>query len=137
MTEAVYADFLNTICTDIEDSFIEGIDERRFVTHDNLRLHTGPLVYQTVEMREHPVCRFEIVRRPPYQPKIGPIEYKIGEVCLRTQQQITQATTSADLAQMVTNIFNTMSMGDGNFYDTFLHCGYTADGIYPPGGYAV
>jgi hypothetical protein len=78
---------------------------------------------------------FSIVCRPPYQPKVAPVEYKICDICLAVQRWIDERSTTDGLEQKVYNIFAELG-DDGNFKNnSFDHCGYTEDGIYPPGGY--
>ena len=48
--------------------------------HDNLQAHLTPIVYQTVEARNGPTCFNILLRQLAYQPKYGPIEYKIYDV---------------------------------------------------------
>ena len=135
VTQEDYARLCDEICGNVEDHPIPEVDERRYVTHDNHSMHLTDLVYQTVEMRPYRGCTFEIVRRPPYQPKIAPIEYKIGEVCQIASRRVTSRTQPGELEAIVRDIFDGMSRDDGNFHATFVHCGYTADGVYPAGGY--
>ena len=79
--------------------------------------------------------RFCIVCRPPYQPKTAPIEYKICDITYELQRRIDQHDNNTNtMEQMIFNIVATIG-NNGNFNNTFDHCGYTIKGIYPPGGY--
>jgi hypothetical protein len=74
-TAFVYADFIDSICRDLEVPPAPGdIDDYRIFMWDNLTAHHAPIVAQLVEGRPT-ANRFDIVPRPPYQPKYGPIEY--------------------------------------------------------------
>jgi hypothetical protein len=130
----VFADFIDTICADFENHTIPELDNHRVFLWDNLSAHMTAHVYQTVEGRGHPNFRFQIVRRPPYQPKIAPIEYKICDVCLALQKLMDKGHTMDDLEHLILQIVATVG-DDGNYQMTFDHCGYTEDGQYPPNGY--
>ena len=78
-TVVVFRDFCDHICSDIEVNPIPDTDDHRVFLWDNLRSHHAAYVNQTVTGRTGP-CRFTIVPRPPYQPKYGPIEYKICDL---------------------------------------------------------
>ena len=89
-----FSAFCDEMCTAIETNFIEGTDEHRVILWDNLRAHSAPLVYQTVEDRDGP-CRFSILPWPAYQPKYGPIEYKICDL-ISNMQYNTQGQMNLD-----------------------------------------
>ena len=78
-TVASFCNFIDTICKDIEENGHNGFDDHRIFLWDNLNSHLSHYVTQTVEGREGP-RHFSCVARPPYQPKYGPIEYKICDI---------------------------------------------------------
>jgi hypothetical protein len=86
-TAFVYADFIDSICRDLEVSPAPGdIDDYRIFMWDNLTAHHAPIVAQLVEGRPT-ANRFDIVPRPPYQPKYGPIEYVFCELAATLTRQ--------------------------------------------------
>ena len=67
--QMVFTDFIDATLTDIEQNPVEG-DEHRNLLWDNLSAHGTGLVTTTVELRpSRPHFQFDIVPRPPYQPK--------------------------------------------------------------------
>ena len=78
-TVTAFHDFVDYICTDIEQNRIPGTDDHRIFLWDNLNSHLAHYVTQTVEGRPGPQW-FSTCPRPPYQPKYGPVEYKICDV---------------------------------------------------------
>ena len=119
----VFSDFLDEVCTEIEDNPALGdVDVERVVLFDNLRSHLTPLVYNTVEHRGGDI-RFEIVRRPPYQPKFGPTEYVFCQVAMRLQRLVQPNWTLEDLRQNLNTVFANVGC-DGGFDRIFQHCGY-------------
>jgi hypothetical protein len=72
-TQVRFAAFVDHVLQQLELSGLQN-DNDRILMWDNLQSHLTPFIYQTVYGRPSP-NRFRIVRRPPYQPKYGPIEY--------------------------------------------------------------
>ena len=72
------------MCTPIENNPIGDVDDYRIFMWDNLSVHKTALVHHTVESRGTGLGggaeQFEIVCRPPYQPNIAPVEYKICDI---------------------------------------------------------
>ena len=121
-----FASFCDTMCTSIEGAqHIVGTDEHRVILWDNLRAHSAPLVYQTIEDRGGP-SRFSILPRPAYQPKYGPIEYKICDLILNMQYNTIGEMSLDQMEQAIT----TAASRIGPFDSTFEHCGYSVDGTY-------
>lgn len=90
-TALVFADFIEHICNDIETNAMVGdLDTERVFLWDNLASHHSPVVVNTVENRVGP-CTFSIIPRPPYQPKYGPIEYKICDT-IATARRVAEPT---------------------------------------------
>jgi len=131
----VFADFMDHVCSNIEQNpVLGGVDDHRIILCDNLSAHFTPAVYVAVEGRNNLHHRFNIMRRPPYQPKIAPIEYKICDIACELRRRINQGATVQVLEQEVLNIAGNAGI-QGNFDSTFAHCGYTVNGAYPPEGY--
>ena len=126
-----FCDFCEMICHDIETNpaplpeqqqqqpDYEHTDEHRVYLWDNFISHHANYVNQTVTGRDGP-CQFSIVPRPPYQPKYGPIEYKIcdltDDVSKRKQPDWSVARLEEEVRQAAQRI--------GPFDTTFDHCGY-------------
>jgi hypothetical protein len=114
-TAEVFRDFVDHICTTIEVNGHAGTDDHRVFLWDNLVAHHSPIMNNTVYLRAGP-WEFSIVRRPPYHPEYGPIEYKICDLC----EQKRKEWTDQILEQMLPRIANTLK----GFDATFEHCGY-------------
>jgi hypothetical protein len=127
-TNAVtFAEFADLVCTRIETHRIPGTDDHRVYLWDNLGAHQAPIVAQTVEAR-NAGTRFTIVPRIPYQPKYAPIEYKICDLVSEVREQSTRDWTVNDLEQAIYRVAGSMGR-DGDFDNTFDHCGYTVNGL--------
>ena len=114
------------MCTLIEGVMhIVGTDEHRVLLWDNLRAHTTLIIYHTIEGRAGPT-RFSILPRPAYQPKLGPIEYKICDLLLHMQYH-TEGQMSLDEME---SAINKSTVAIGPFNSTFEHCRYSVDGLY-------
>ena len=59
-----------------------------------------------------------------YQAKIAPIEYTICDVYYELQRRIDRQHNTNYMKQMVYDIVGTVG-DNGNFNNTFAHCGYT------------
>ena len=66
----------------------EYTDDQHILLWDNLRSHCTNQVYQRVIYRPEGMGRFDIVRRPPYQPKFGPTEYVFCMLACKLQDQV-------------------------------------------------
>ena len=107
------------------------IDDVRNVLFDNLCSHLAPIVAQTIEVRPPGSnTTFISIARPPYQPKYGPIEYKICDLVETVGRQTTREWTTADLEQALVREAARLSLNTRSFDNTFDHCGYTVDGVY-------
>mmetsp|Transcript_40189 Transcript_40189/g.45907 ORF Transcript_40189/g.45907 Transcript_40189/m.45907 type:complete len:221 (-) Transcript_40189:115-777(-) len=101
-TAYTFSDFIEYICNDIETNSVPANlsdinDDRKFLW-DNLRAHMAPIVVQTVEVRPPGSnTTFSYIPRPPYQPKYGPIEYKICDLISAVGKKSTPDWTLADL----------------------------------------
>jgi len=125
-TAFVFAEFLEEILVTATD-----VDDVRNVLFDNLRSHLAPVVAQTIEVRPPGSnTTFTSIARPPYQPKYGPIEYKICDLVETVGRQTTRDWTTADLEQALVREAARLSFNTRSFDNTFDHCGYTVDGVY-------
>ena len=99
VNQVVFADFVDVICTDIEQNPIPGnYDNERVLMWDNLSAHATGLVQQTVELRPtRPEQKFTIVPRPPYRPMFAPVEYMFCEVASRLSRMVKKNWTIVDL----------------------------------------
>jgi len=132
---ATFADFIEYICNDIETNpvptLLSDIDSDRNFLWDNLRAHMTPIVAQTLAVRPPGSnTTFGYVPRPPYQPKYGPIEYKICDLIAAVGKKSTPDWTLADLERALREEAQGISRGNLSFDNTFDHCGYTEDGRY-------
>jgi transposase len=121
--QVAFAEFCEYMLTDIETNPTpNGNDNDRLLMWDNLGSHLTLLVYQTVQGR--PTANvFEIVRRPPYQPKYGPIEYIFCERGDQLRKNSQEDWTHLTLKNEIENILSAIGR-DGKFDHTFVHCGY-------------
>lgn len=121
-TTNVFRDFVDMILTDIETNQIQQFpltDIHRILLWDNLNSHHSTYVNTTVTARQGP-CQFSIVPRPPYQPKYGPIEYKI---CDLTHEVSMNKHSTWDTARLEREVHRA-ARRIGPFDSTFYHCGY-------------
>jgi hypothetical protein len=126
----LFADFCDHVCSQIEANPIPLTDDHRVFIWDNLGAHKSPIVSQTVEARGGPL-RFSICNRIPYQPKYGPIEYKICDLITQLRLKENQNWTTDGLETAILQVAATLGKnGDCNFDRTFEHCGYSVDGTY-------
>jgi hypothetical protein len=120
---ATYADFCEHVCASIEQSAATTGDTDRVFLWDNLSAHSAPIVHHTVEVRAGPV-EFQIQRRPPYQPKYGPIEYGFCELICRLHDRVQRNWSHNSLRHEILNVVANLGM-NGSFDRTFQHCGYS------------
>ena len=109
--------------SDIEQNPVPGnYDDRRIVMWDNLSCHKTPYVSQKIYGRVSNNL-FESVDRPPYRPKMAPIEYAFCELACALKTRVKREWTVADLRTNIEDICITMGYL-GKFQNTFRHCGY-------------
>ena len=119
----VYAEFIDEICSDIEQNPLPSDNERYFLW-DNLALHGTAYVNYTLEMRPtRNIFRFVAIPRPPYQPKFAPIEYVFCQIANELARRTNEGDTIAILQTNVTDLCTTIGSG-GAMDRTFEHCGY-------------
>jgi hypothetical protein len=122
-TDAVlFADFVDHVCTSIEDASAHTGDTERVLMWDNLASHLAPLVHHTVNGRQGPVA-FSTCSRPPYKPKYGPTEYAFCELICRLQDRAKPNWNLNTLRFEILQVIANLGM-DGSFDATFQHCGY-------------
>ena len=115
--------FCNEVCSDIEQNPIPGgYDNSKVFMWDGLSVHNTPYVIQTIQGRPSNNA-FRIVTRPPYRPKIAPIEYIFCELACELDKRIKRNWTIWDLRQNIIEILNSIGF-DGKLNNTFRHCGY-------------
>jgi hypothetical protein len=127
-TIQVFDDFIKSINTSIENRVAANpafpMDRHRVYLWDNLNSHLSPLIAQTLYGHIGD-CRFTSVPRPPYQPKYGPIEYKICDLVHQLQIESKPEWDTATLEQEIYAAATRI----GGFDATFDHCGYSVDGL--------
>lgn len=122
-----YLSFLDEMCGPVEGwMYIEGTDDHCVILWDNLRAHMSPIIYQTIEAQDGPCC-YSILPRPDYQPKHGPIQYKICDLLLHIQYN---TNGEMNLDQTEQAIVSSSSAATGPFDSTFDHCGHSVDDQY-------
>ena len=115
----IFRDFVDHICTDIENNPVLPTDQHRVFLWDNLAAHHSAYVHQTVTGRTGAVS-FSIIARPPYHPKYGAIEYKI---CDLTHDLSMTKRPHWD-TQRLERAVSESAQRIGPFKSTFDHCGY-------------
>ena len=118
-TTNIFRDFCDYVCRDIETNNIPGTDFHRIFIWDNLGAHHSRYVHNTVTNRVGP-SNFSIVPRPPYNPKYGPIEYKICEVMEKIRLKKEEDWNMNRLEYEIMLAANQIN----RFEETFIHCGY-------------
>ena len=124
----MFGDFVDEILTSIENNPApNGYDDERCILWDNLILHKTPYVTNLIRDRASE-NNFYSVDRPPYQPKIAPIEYIFCELAAELTRRCVR---EWDIDILRDNIFDVLSkIGyNGKFYSTFVHCGYRTNNI--------
>ena len=119
----VFGDFIDSMLTDIEQNPVPGnYDDRRIIMWDNLSCHKTPYVSQIIYGRVSNNV-FQSVDRPPYRPKMAPIEYAFCELACALKTRVKREWTADDLRRNIEDICITMGY-QGKFQNTFRHCGY-------------
>ena len=123
--QVVFSDYINYVCTDIErDPLPDGFDSQKYFMWDNLSVHSTAMVSATLELREsRDRFRFIPICRPPYQPKIAPIEYIFGELTMMLSRRCAK---DWDTQRLVNELHDAcVNVGlEGSLDRTFTHCGY-------------
>ena len=119
----LFGDFIDEILTSFETNpATNGYDDERCILWDNLILHKTPYVTNIIRDRATR-NNFFSVDRPPYQPKIAPIEYIFCELAAELTRRCVREWTIDTLRENIFNILSNIRY-DGECYNTFVHCGY-------------
>ena len=121
-----FANFCDGICRDVEQNPCGPNDTDRKMMWDNLTSHHSPHVIHTVRGRNqipNNPTHWEIIPRPPYQPKFGPIEYIFCEIACELKRSAQPDWNTDRMVQEIRNIAARIGR-DGSFDRTFEHCGY-------------
>ena len=123
VNQIVFADFVDTVCSDIEDNPVpDNHDNERVLMWDNLSAHATGLVHQTVELRPtRPRQRFTIVPRPPYRPMFAPVEYVFCEIASRLSKMVKKDWTLLNLRHGIVECIIQIGR-DCRLNRTFRHC---------------
>jgi len=119
----IFGGFVNQTLTDIETNPVIGnYDMTKCLLWDNVIFHKTAFVTNIIEGRPSP-NRFYTVDRPPYAPKLAPIEYVFCEIAAELEKRCNRDWNMDDLRRNVIDIIRTVG-NDGRLYSTFVHCGY-------------
>ena len=119
----LFGDFMDMILRDIETNPVEGgYDDSRCVLWDNLVLHKTPYVTTKIQDRLSD-NHFYSVDRPPYRPKMAPIEYVFCELADELARRVRREWVIDDLRWNIYDICARIGR-DGKFHNTFVHCGF-------------
>ena len=119
----IFGGFINEVLTNIEQHPLPGnYDHHKILLWDNLRAHKTPFVSNIIEDRATDNI-FESVDRPPYAPKLAPIEYAFCELSAELSRRCNRNWTMRDLRWNTADIIRNMGR-DGRLHSTFVHCGY-------------
>ena len=119
--QLVFGDFIHEILTSIENNPAD-YDDERCLLWDNLSLHKTPYVTNIIRDRASN-NNFYAVDRPPYQPKIAPIEYIFCELAAELTRRCVREWAIDTLRENIYDILSNIGY-DGKFYSTFVHCSY-------------
>ena len=119
----IFAEYMDYVCHSIEER-PNNFDSQKYFMWDNLSVHRTDLVLSTVELRptrdDHQFC---VVRRPPYRPKMAPIEYIFNEIGTILRRDVRSDWTPEDLELQINNAC--LAVGtDGKINNLFEHCGF-------------
>lgn len=120
----VFGDMMETVFHELENSGLP-VDNNRGMMWDNLNVHKTPHVINIVEGRPT-ANHFWTMDRPPYHPKLAPIEYVFCELSCELSKRCHREGrnwTLIDLEREIRDILSTIGR-NGSFQRTFRHCGY-------------
>ena len=119
----IFGGFVNEILHNIEQHPVQGgYDDHKVIIWDNLRAHKTPYVTNIIEDRPS-TNNFSSIDRPPYCPKIAPIEYIFCELAAELGRRCQRDWTIVDLRRNIIDIVRMIGR-DGRLHSTFVHCGY-------------
>ena len=121
------------------------VDKDRVFLWDNQSAHNAPqMVYQIVGKGVQVQTNSEFCVGLRVNPKLLPLSIKFATFATSytnkgesIDKNTTAPTATTWLLEqiMINDIVGTVGADYGNFNNTFDHCDYTINGIYPPGGY--
>jgi len=119
----IFGGFVHEILHNIEQHPVQGgYDDHKVIIWDNLRAHKTPYVTNIIEDRPS-TNNFSSIDRPPYCPKIAPIEYIFCELAAELGRRCQRDWTIVDLRRNIIDIVRMIGR-DGRLHSTFVHCGY-------------
>jgi hypothetical protein len=119
----IFGQFCEEVCHDLEANPAPGgVDNERILMWDGLGVHNTPFVTHIIDGRPSNNV-FHHVTRPPYRPKIAPIEYFFCELACELDRRVRRDWTHMDLRTNIEDICSTLGF-DGKMNKTFAHCGY-------------
>ena len=123
--QGVFSEYIDYVASDIEKHPLPlNMDSRKIFLWDNLSVHGTALVNSTLELREtRHAHRFVSMPRPPYQPKVAPIEYIFGEIASILSRKCARHWGVQELHDEIHNACMTVGL-NGAMNRTFEHCGY-------------
>ena len=111
------------ILIDIERHSVQGgSDSTRTLIWDNLQSHRTAYVTNLIQDQASP-NNFRLVDRPPYRPKMAPIEYCFCEIAVRLSLRCRSDWTIQTLRHELKDICSMVGRG-GKFANIFVHYGY-------------
>jgi len=119
----IFGGVVNEILHNIEQHPVQGgYDDYKVIIWDNLRAHKTPYVANIIEDRPS-TNHFSSIDRPPYCPKITPIEYIFCELAVELGCRCQRDWTIVDLRRNIIDIVRMIGR-DGRLHSTFVHCAY-------------
>ena len=125
LNQYVFSQYIDEVCTDIERNPVPGgFDEEKYFMWDNCSVHKTAMVSAALELRESRYqYRFVPICRPPYHPKIAPIEYIFGEVTMILSRKCAKDWDHEKLIEEINDAGRIVGC-HGNLDRTYQHCGY-------------
>ena len=123
--QGIFSEYIEYVASDIEQNPLPlGMDSRKIFLWDNLSVHGTALVNSTLELRpSRATHRFISMPRPPYQPKVAPIEYMFGKISSILARKCARNWGIVELYNEIHNACMCVGL-EGNLNRTFAHCGY-------------
>ena len=119
----IFGEFINSILSNIENHPApNNVDNERILLWDNLSLHKTAYVCNMITNRESDHV-FAAVDRPPYRPRLAPIEYMFYELSCELARRCNRTWDMDIMRQNIIEICGTIGRG-GRLHSTFVHCGY-------------
>ena len=104
---------MNYICNDLQVNIPIGEvgNDSRIFLWDNLASHCAPMIHQTVEGQWGHL----IIRRPPYMPADGPIEYIFCQLIVELQSRTFFMNSVVELVHEIQNVVTNLHGFDATF----------------------